>query len=176
MTIPQPLLLGETTMRALILFSLTSALLSATAACADDGMPDAVRKSLNDGLIGEWSIESTLGDIVSKETYVAKWSPGKQSIRIEMMDAGEDESRHASELMGWDADAKCLVIYGFGPDSSNWTIRYTDMTSKIWKGEWKGFFNGKVDGSSCTLELRGDSFVYRDTTDGKPLVIKATRK
>lgn len=163
-------------MRALSLFALTVALLNVSAASAEDGMPDAVRNSLNDGLIGEWSTESKLGGVVSKGTYVAKWSPGNQSIRIEMVSTGEDPTRHASELMGWDADSKCLMVYGFGAESANWTIRYTDVTSKIWKGKWKGFFSGKVDGSSCTLELRGNSFEYRDTTDGKSLIIKAKRK
>jgi hypothetical protein len=163
-------------MRAFTLFALTAAFLSVAAARAQDGMPDAVRKSLDDRLIGEWSIESMLGDVVSKGTFVAKWSPGKQSVRTDWMETVDGGTRHASELVGWDADAKCLVAYGFGAESANWTVRYTDVTSKIWKGEWKGFINGKVDGSSCTMELRGDSFEYRDTTDGKPLIIKATRK
>ena len=163
-------------MRAFTLFALTAALLSVSAASAEDGIPDAVRKSIEDRLIGEWSIESKLGDVVSKGTIVAKWSPGKQSVRTEWVETGDGGIRHASELIGWDADAKCLMVYGFGAESANWIVRYTDVTSKIWKGEWKGFINGKVGGSSCTMELRGDSFEYRDTTDGKSLIVKATRK
>lgn len=154
--------------------ALIAALLTVSIANADDGMPDAVRKSLNDGLIGEWKVEFTRGDVVSKGTYIAKWSAGKHSIRIDLTETVEDGTTRASELMGWDSDAKCLMVYGFG-DKSNWTIQFTDVASRKWKGIWKGFFNGKSDGSSCTMEMRGDSFEYRDTTDGKPLVVKATR-
>ena len=163
-------------MRVLAYLALASAFLCVPSAFAEDGMPEAVRKRLNDRLIGEWSTDSKLGDVVSKGTYVAKWSPGKQSIRIQMVSTGEDGTRRASELMGWDADANCLVSYGFGAESASWTLRFTDLSSEVWKGQWKGFFNGKADGSSCTMELMGDSFEYRDTTDGKSLVIKAVRK
>lgn len=163
-------------MRTLTFLALTASFLSVSAVYAEDGIPETVRKSLDDRLIGEWSTETKLGDDASKGTYVAKWSPGKQSIRIQMRSTGDDGTSHASELMGWDADAKSLVTYGFGPDSANWTLRFKEISSKVWKGEWKGFINGNADGSSFTMELRGDSFEYRDTTDGKSLVIKAVRK
>lgn len=163
-------------MKSLICLALVAICLPAPAACADDGMPKAVRKTLNERLIGDWTTEFKVGDEVSKGTYVAKWSPGKQSIRIQMVTTGKEGTRHASELMGWDADAENLVIFGFGAQSASWTLRFTDLSSDIWKGRWKGFFNGKVDGSSCTMELKGDSFEYRDTTDGQSLVIKAVRK
>ena len=139
-------------------------------------MPDSVRQKLNDGLIGAWNLEFTRGTETSGGIYTASWSPGEDSIRIEMVNMGNDGLGHASELMGWDEDSKCLVVQGFGSESGSWTIRFTDVTSNTWKGTWKGYFDGKPDGSPCTMELKGDSFEYRDTTDGQPLVIKATRR
>ena len=167
--------LGEKTMRPFF-FILFTAVCGVSTTCGADGMPAAVRKSLSDNLIGKWNIEFTRGDVVSKGTYVARWSAGRHAVRIDVTQAGEDGTSRASELMGWDADTKSLVVHGFGAESTNWTIRFTDVTSGKWKGTWKGFFNGKVDSSPCTMELRGDSFEYRDTTDGKPLIVRATRK
>ena len=139
-------------------------------------MPDAVRQTLNDSLIGAWDLEVTRGDERSAGIYTASWSPGEDSIRIEMANMGDDGLSHASELMGWDAESNCLTLQGFGSESGSWTIRFTDTSSNKWKGTWKGYFQGKPDGSPCTMELKGDSFEYRDTTDGQPLVIKATRR
>ena len=163
-------------MRTFSLVVLLVAVLGISTTCTAEGMPDAVRKSLNDSLIGKWTIEFTRGDVVSKGKYVAKWSPGNHSIRIDITETGEDGTSQASELMGWDADSKCLTVHGFGAKSANWAIRFTDFTSGNWKGTWKGFTNGKADGSDCTMELNGDSFEYRDTSDGKPLIVRATRK
>lgn len=141
------------------------------------GMPQEVRAHIDKHIIGEWTTQTTWGGKVAEGESKARWGQGGASVITETTGVDFAGDRvHVTTVLGWDADAKCIVDYSVTSKGERWNYRWTDFSGDTWAGQGVGIYNGKEWHSPAKIRWEEDSSTYEDTTEGKPFVIVSERK
>jgi hypothetical protein len=161
----------------LVLTTMTGLLVACIANIAvAEGMPESLRKHIENNFIGKWGTTITYDGETSKGTYTGKWSPGKHCLVINERSSGPQGEVHSSGILGWESQSKSVVHYGFLSDGSHFAIRYSKIDGEKWTGKISGLYQGQTYESPASVDWKGDSFEYRDMMLDKPFIFKAVRR
>lgn len=141
-----------------------------------DGLPELLRKQIENNFIGEWDIAITYDGETSKGKATVQWSPGKHCLVVNEKSSEPNGELHVTGILGWEPQSKSLVHFGFLSDGSHFTIRYSKIDGEKWAGKISGLYRGQAYESPASVVWNGDSYEYRDMMLGKPFVYKAVRR
>lgn len=157
----------------------TAILLAAcmTVGQTDGGMPKEIRQHIDEHMVGEWRTQTTWGDKTVEGRIRSRWANGNKAVISEAFGLGFDgEDVYVTTVLGWDANAKCLVEYNVTSEGEHWNYHWTNLSSDEWSGQGSGVFNGKDWSSPAKIQWAADGARYEDVTEGKPFVIVTKRR
>lgn len=141
------------------------------------GMPDELRRQIDEHLIGKWTSTTTWGDTVTTGESRSTWADGGQSVITEAVGTDiEGDISYVTTVLGWDASKKCLVNLSTTSKGEYWGYRWTDLKKNEWNGHGKGVYQNKEWSSEAKLQFTEDGNRYEDVTEGKPFVVVSKRK
>ena len=158
---------------AMVLLSLT---ISAGEEKTPIAMPPAVRKQINQHIIGQWTQRVTWGDQVMEGEETIRWTKGRAGLILQGYLVADGKRTDYAALIGWDSVQKAIVGHSVNTDGETGTTRWTEISADGWKGHGEGVFQGERWQSDTKLAFGEESNQYEDVTLGKPWIAVFKRK
>ena len=138
------------------------------------GMPEKIRKQIDQHLIGRWSTQTTFDGKTTSARFIYKWADAKKKHSLLFSETAEDYT--GTQIGFWDAKTKHFVFQAQTSRGDHFVTIFDKFEDDKWTGHGSGIFDGKVWDSDATLSWPDEnSLHYEDLTDGKPWVSKGKR-
>jgi hypothetical protein len=114
--------------------------------------------------VGNWTLESHIGDSTGKGKVSIRWAPGKHCVVSTSASVVEGERQHSTAISGWDSSG-WITEQGITCDGLVYTTRYTKGSPTTLEGKSSGTHEGNTGTAKVTIEKKGPDNYTTTLTD-----------